>query len=65
MFGPGVASFGHIGGVHVQNVDTWEKYQEAIEHGEIPLGRAYRPTHEERMIREFVLQLKRGSNRPS
>src|SRR5687768_17075826 len=65
LLGLGVASFGHINGVHVQNLDTWPKYQEAIERGEIPLGRAYRPTAEERLIREFVLQLKRGSNRPS
>ena len=65
LLGLGVASFSHINGVHVQNLDTWPKYQEAIERGEIPLGRAYRPTHEERMIREFVLQLKRGSTRPS
>ena len=65
LLGLGVASFGHINGVHVQNLDTWPKYQEAIERGEIPLGRAYRPSHEERMIREFVLQLKRGSNRPA
>jgi oxygen-independent coproporphyrinogen-3 oxidase len=60
MVGLGVASFGHINGVHVQNVDTWEKYSQAIGEGRIPLGRAYRPTAEERMIREFVLQLKRG-----
>jgi oxygen-independent coproporphyrinogen III oxidase len=65
LLGLGVASFGHINGVHVQNLDTWPKYQAAIEKGEIPLGRAYRPTDEERLIREFVLQLKRGSNRPS
>ena len=65
LLGLGVASFGHINGVHVQNLDTWPRYQEAIERGEIPHGRAYRPTNEERMIREFVLQLKRGSNRPS
>ena len=65
LLGLGVASFGHINGVHVQNLDAWPRYQEAIERGEIPLGRAYRPTNEERMIREFVLQLKRGSNRPS
>ena len=65
LLGLGVASFGHINGVHVQNLDTWPKYQAAIEHGEIPLGRAYRPTDEERLIREFVLQLKRGANRPS
>jgi oxygen-independent coproporphyrinogen-3 oxidase len=65
LLGLGVASFGHINGVHVQNLDTWPKYQEAIDRGEIPLGRAYRPTPEERMIREFVLQLKRGSTRPA
>ena len=65
LLGLGVASFGHINGVHVQNLDTWPKYQAAIERGEIPLGRAYRPTDEERLIREFVLQLKRGSNRPA
>jgi oxygen-independent coproporphyrinogen-3 oxidase len=65
MVGLGVASFGHINGVHVQNVDTWETYSAALDRGEIPLGRAYRPTQEERMIREFVLQLKRGSVRPS
>jgi oxygen-independent coproporphyrinogen-3 oxidase len=65
MVGLGVASFGHINGVHVQNVDTWEAYSAAITRGDIPLGRAYRPTAEERMIREFVLQLKRGSVRPA
>lgn len=64
LLGLGVASFGHVNGVHVQNLDTWPKYQAAIEAGEIPLGRAYRPTDEERLIREFVLQLKRGSNNP-
>jgi oxygen-independent coproporphyrinogen-3 oxidase len=65
LAGLGVASFGHINGVHMQNLDTWEKYSAAIEQGEIPLGRAYTPTHEERMIREFVLQLKRGQLQPS
>jgi oxygen-independent coproporphyrinogen III oxidase len=64
LIGLGVASFGHVNGVHMQNLDKWETYGAAIERGEIPLGRAYRPTHEERMIREFVLQLKRGSVRP-
>jgi oxygen-independent coproporphyrinogen III oxidase len=60
LVGLGVASFGHVNGVHMQNVDTWEAYSRAIESGARPLGRAYRPTLEERMIREFVLQLKRG-----
>lgn len=64
MAGLGVASFGHINGVHLQNLDTWETYSAALARGEPPLGRAYRPTHEERMIREVVLQLKRGWIRP-
>jgi oxygen-independent coproporphyrinogen-3 oxidase len=65
LVGLGVASFGHVNGVHMQNLDTWEAYAEAIGRGDLPLGRAYRPTNEERMIRELVLQLKRGSIRPA
>jgi oxygen-independent coproporphyrinogen-3 oxidase len=60
----GVASFGHINGVHLQNADEWDTWKAAIERDELPLGRAYRPTDEERMIREFVLHLKRGALRP-
>jgi oxygen-independent coproporphyrinogen-3 oxidase len=60
----GVASFGHVNGVHLQNVDTWETYAEAINRGDLPLGRAYRPTTDERLIRELVLQLKKGAIRP-
>jgi len=65
LAGLGVASFGHISGVHVQNVDTWEKYAERIDRGELPLGRAYRPTADERLIRETILQLKRGAVQPA
>ena len=65
MVGLGVASFGHVNGVHVQNFDKWETYSEAVNVGGLALNRAYRPTDEERMIREFVLQLKRGSIAPS
>jgi oxygen-independent coproporphyrinogen-3 oxidase len=65
MVGLGVASFGHVNGVHMQNLDTFETYCSSIEAGTIPLARALRPTAEERMIREFVLQLKLGSIRPS
>jgi oxygen-independent coproporphyrinogen-3 oxidase len=65
LAGLGVASFGHVNGVHLQNLDTWEAYSAAIERGGLPLGRAYRPSREERMIREFVLQLKKGAVRPA
>jgi len=64
LAGLGVASFGHINGVHMQNLDSWGTYAAAVEAGNIPLNRAYRPTDEERLIRELVLQLKRGSIRP-
>ena len=64
MMALGVASIGHINGVHVQNLDTWEGYSAAVRDGTIPLSRAYRPTSEERMIREFILQLKRGLLKP-
>src|SRR5712691_5140353 len=65
MVGLGVASFGHVNGVHIQNKDTWETYSDAVSRGEIPLSRAYRPSHDERMIRELVLQFKLGSVRPA
>ena len=65
MAGLGVASFGYMNGVHVQNLDASEPYCEAVRQERIPLARAYRPTDEERLIRELVLQLKRGTIRPS
>jgi coproporphyrinogen III oxidase-like Fe-S oxidoreductase len=65
LVGLGVASFGHVNGVHMQNADTWEAWSAALDRGELPLARGYRPTTEERMIREFVLQLKRGAVEPS
>ena len=60
MFGTGVASFGHVGGVHVQNVDTWEKYLGMLEQGELPLGRALPVPAHQRLIREMILQTKTG-----
>jgi oxygen-independent coproporphyrinogen-3 oxidase len=65
MVGLGVASFGHVNGVHVQNKDTWEGYSAALLRGELPLARAYRPTDDERMRRELVLQMKLGQLRPA
>jgi oxygen-independent coproporphyrinogen-3 oxidase len=61
----GVASFGHLGGVHLQNNADIEAYCDAIERGEHAVFRAYVTDPEERLIREFILQLKLGSVRPS
>jgi oxygen-independent coproporphyrinogen-3 oxidase len=60
MFGTGVASFGHVNGVHIQNVDTWEAYVDMLNRNELPLGRAFPTTQRDRLIREIVLQLKTG-----
>jgi oxygen-independent coproporphyrinogen-3 oxidase len=65
MVGTGVASFGYVNGVHMQNHDSNEAWAASIDRGELPLARALRPTDEEKFIREFVLQMKLGSIRPS
>ena len=65
LAGLGVASFGHINGVHMQNLDSWGPYAAAVNDDQLPFHRAYRPTDEERLIREVVLQLKLGVIQPS
>lgn len=56
----GVSSFGHFQGLHYQNFDHIEKYLEVVESGELPINRGYRPTEHQKLIREFVLQMKEG-----
>src|SRR5205085_1690671 len=60
MFGTGVASFGHVGGIHLQNVDRWEEYVALLARGELPLGRALPVGGPELLVREMILQLKTG-----
>jgi len=60
MFGTGVASFGHLSGIHVQNVDRWEEYISMLDRGELPLGRALPVTPHQLLVREMILQLKTG-----
>ncbi|MSU64520.1 MAG: coproporphyrinogen III oxidase family protein [Opitutus sp.] len=60
LLGLGVASFSHAAGVHYQNLTELEPYLAAIAAGELPLKRAFRTSPEERMIREFILQMKLG-----
>lgn len=61
LIGLGVASFSHIGGTHFQNLHDFDPYIKQLEKGNIPIFRALTPTAEERMIREFVLQMKLGN----
>jgi oxygen-independent coproporphyrinogen-3 oxidase len=64
MLGTGVASFGHVNGVHVQNVDRWEQYVELLQKRELPLNRALRVHPSELLTREMILQLKTGHLEP-
>ena len=56
----GVASFGHLGGHHYQNVTHFQEYLEAVNSGTLPVKRAYETTAEERLVRELILQMKLG-----
>ena len=54
----GVSSFGHIQGVDYQNHDDLNQYLSRIEAGESPINRAYVPPAEQKLIRQFILQMK-------
>lgn len=60
LLATGIASFGHISGVHYQNLPEWEDYCSSLEQGELPLGRALRITPHQGLVRELILQLKKG-----
>ena len=65
MVALGVASFGHLGGIHYQNLTHFDQYCQAMEDGASTLRRALLTTQEERFIRELILQWKLGRVRPS
>lgn len=60
LLATGIASFGHVSGVHYQNVAEMELYQSELEAGRLPLGRALAPTEHQLLIRQLILLLKRG-----
>lgn len=64
MIGLGVASFSHVGGTHFQNDSEFESYIAKLRDGRLPIHRALTPNTEERMIREFILQMKFGQVQP-
>lgn len=66
LLATGVASFGHISGVHYQNHPDWEGYVGSLlERNTLPLSRAFRPTTHQALIREMILQLKKGYLEPA
>ena len=60
LVGLGVASFSHVQGVHYQNLTEIDDYKKAIDTSRMPIKRAFQTNEEERMIREFILQMKLG-----
>jgi oxygen-independent coproporphyrinogen-3 oxidase len=56
----GVASFGHVSGLHYQNLPHQADYLAAVAAGRLPVARGLRPTSRELLVREVVLGLKRG-----
>jgi len=61
LLATGIASFGHVSGVHYQNLPEWKDYiGSLLEENRLPLGRALRPSEDQLLIREMILQLKRG-----
>jgi oxygen-independent coproporphyrinogen-3 oxidase len=61
LLATGIASFGHISGVHYQNLPEWDDYIGALlNENRLPLGRAMRPTKHQLLVREMILLLKRG-----
>lgn len=65
LLATGVASFGHISGVHYQNLAEWGPYLESLKEGRLPLMRGLVPTPHQLLIREMILQLKTGRIVPS
>jgi oxygen-independent coproporphyrinogen-3 oxidase len=62
LLATGIASFGHVSGVHYQNKPEWDDYiGDLLNQNELPLGRAFRPTDYQLLIRELILQLKKGA----
>jgi oxygen-independent coproporphyrinogen III oxidase len=61
LLATGIASFGHVSGVHYQNQPEWDDYiRPLMDEGKLPLGRAYRPTPHQLLVREVILLLKKG-----
>ena len=61
LIATGVASFGHVSGVHYQNNAEWAGYLGSLEDDDaLPLWRGLKPTRHQLLIRETILLMKRG-----
>lgn len=60
MLALGVSSFGLFSGVHYQNEKDDGPYLGRIGDGELPIHRAHAMTEEEKLVRETILNFKKG-----
>jgi oxygen-independent coproporphyrinogen-3 oxidase len=60
LLGLGASSFSYVAGAHYQNLVSLDAYLASIRDGRLPISRAYLLDRDERLVREFVLQLKLG-----
>jgi coproporphyrinogen III oxidase-like Fe-S oxidoreductase len=60
LLATGVASFGYVSGVHYQNKPDWGDYIGMLQNGKLPLSRGMKPTPHQLLVREMILQLKKG-----
>ncbi len=60
LLGVGTSAFSYIGGAHFQNEAGQKAYLNAIGEGRLPIARGHLLSQVERLVREFVLQLKLG-----
>ncbi|MCY2975178.1 MAG: coproporphyrinogen-III oxidase family protein [Planctomycetota bacterium] len=61
LLATGIASFGHASGIHYQNSHEMADYLKTVgEEHRLPITRAYEPSQNQKLIREMILQLKRG-----
>lgn len=56
----GVSSFGHINRTHYQNEKNIEPYVQRVRSGELPINRALHISDDEALIREMILNMKKG-----
>jgi len=60
LVGIGLSSFSYVAGVHYQSHASMDEYLESLADGRLPISRAYVLNKRDRLVREFVLQLKLG-----
>lgn len=61
LLGLGASAFSYLAGIHYQNLSSLKLYLRQLDAGRLPLERVHVLSDKERLIREFILQLKLGS----